>query len=109
MDQSEAFKIAKEYAKIVIENVNSVNKIVLYGSCAKGTMHEDSDIDVAVIVDSIKGNYLDARVKLFRLKRDLDDRIEPILLINKDDPSDFLPHVLSTGKILFDMTKGFLH
>ena len=109
MDQSEALKIAKKYAKVVAENVLSVNKIVLYGSCVKGNMHEESDIDVAVIVDSVKGNYLDARVNLFCLKRDLDDRIEPVLLINRADPSDFLPHVLKTGKVLFDTTEGFVH
>lgn len=109
MDQKQAFEVAREYAQVVLNNVEDVNKIVLYGSYARGTMHEESDIDIAVIINSIKGDLLKAKSKLFQLTEDLDDRIEPILLINKDDPSDFLPNVLRTGKIIFDATKGFIH
>lgn len=106
MDQKQAIEVAKEYAKVVVNNIEHVNKVVLYGSYARGTMHRWSDIDIAVIVDFIDGeDIIAAHSKLFRLTDGLDDRIEPMLLIDEDDPSDFLPNVLKTGKIIYDVTK----
>ena len=105
MDQREAFEIAEQYAKIVVDNVDDVNKVVLYGSCARGTMGKDSDIDIAVIVDSVDDDFIAANVHLYRLSKKVDLRIEPVLLVNEYDPSDFLPNVLKTGKVIYDITK----
>ena len=48
MDKEKARKLVEEYAKLVIQAMN-VNKIILYGSYARGDYRKDSDIDVAVI------------------------------------------------------------
>ena len=42
------------FSKIVIEKYHP-EKIILFGSYARGDFTEDSDIDVAVIVASISG------------------------------------------------------
>lgn len=52
MDKSSVMKIAKEYAKLVTQNIKPF-KIMMYGSYVKGTARKDSDIDIAVIVAEI--------------------------------------------------------
>jgi len=68
----------------------SLHQTNLFGSYAKGTANSESDIDIANIVDEIKGDYLDNTSLLYKLRRNVDDRIEPILLESGSDPSRFL-------------------
>lgn len=42
MDKREAIRLAKEYANIVIKNM-IVNKIILYGSYARGNLNSISE------------------------------------------------------------------
>ena len=70
-------------------------------SYARGTAGEDSDIDVAVVLDSIEEDLLMLEARLYRLRRDIDERIEPILLEEKDDKSGFLEEILKTGEIIY--------
>ena len=95
MDREKARKLVEEYSKIVVANM-IVNKIVLFGSYARGDYRKGSDIDVAVIVppDSISKNMLDDMTKLFTLTRDISLDIEPVLLIDEKDPSGFLDSIL---------------
>lgn len=60
-----------------LEELIRVDRLVLFGSHARGNPHHDSDIDVAVISGDLSGDDLkDARRLLSsRLKTDL--RIEP--------------------------------
>ena len=96
MDKSSVIKIAKEYAKLVIQNIKPV-EIILYGSYAKGTAREDSDIDIAVIVTKVINDFLDEATMLYKLREDIDDRIEPKLIVEPHDYSGFLEDVRKTG------------
>ena len=96
MDKNKAIEIAGRYAERV-QGLFSTQSIVLYGSYAKGTARDDSDIDIAVIVDDLKTDYLDETARLYKLRREFDDRIEPLLLESGDDRSGFLQEVLRTG------------
>lgn len=97
--------------KSVVDRVNAfaeiarrhfvIQKIILYGSQAKGTAHEDSDIDVAVVFKSIDGDYLDTAARLFQLRRKIDSRIEPAIFDEHHDPSGFLEEIMRTGKVIF--------
>ena len=42
--------IVLKYVKAICEQYE-VEAIILFGSYAKGTEHEDSDIDIAIVVD----------------------------------------------------------
>jgi predicted nucleotidyltransferase len=59
---------------MIIPELNP-SMVVLFGSYAKGTAKEYSDIDVAVIVDEIPGDYLDVLTKLYKMRRMVDVRI----------------------------------
>ena len=71
--------------------------IILYGSQVKGTSTESSDIDIAVIVDDIPGDYLDSVALLWRLSRKINTDIEPVLLTAADSDSGFLHTIRETG------------
>lgn len=93
-----------ENLKIFADSVKKyfpVKSIILYGSFAKGTPHKDSDIDVAVVLDKIEGDYLDSASKLYRLRRDIDTRIEPLLIDRENDKSGFLEEIIKTGEIIY--------
>jgi len=96
MDKVQAIEVAGRYA-VSVKNLFDTHSIILYGSYAKGTAREDSDIDIAVIVDEIKADYLDETARLYKLRREFDDRIEPLLLESGDDRSGFLQEIMRTG------------
>jgi len=75
MDTGDALNIANKYANAVKSKYDFV-KIILFGSYAKGNFHEDSDIDIAVILKDYK-NLIDIQLELMRLRRKIDSRIEP--------------------------------
>ncbi|MDD2716937.1 MAG: nucleotidyltransferase domain-containing protein [Candidatus Wallbacteria bacterium] len=75
--------------------------IFLYGSYARGEEKEISDIDIAVIVDKIEGNYLELSADLNGIGRKIDPRIEPVLLPDTKDPSGFLETIIKTGKVFY--------
>lgn len=75
MVENESLNIAKEYADKIRRNFYS-SKVYLFGSFAKGTQHNESDIDIAVILDDYN-DRLEIMMELMRLRRNIDSRIEP--------------------------------
>lgn len=90
----------KAFAEIVRQHF-PVQKIILFGSQARGTAHPDSDIDVAVVFKNIDEDYLGTAAKLFQLRRKIDSRIEPVIFEENHDPSGFLAEIVSTGTVIF--------
>ena len=96
MTKIEVISIAKTFA----DNVRSImdtKAIFLYGSYAKGTATDNSDIDIAVIVDTIPGDYLSTVSKLWGITRTVHEDIEPVLLSASDYDTGFLQTVYNTG------------
>jgi len=85
-------KIVKEYANEVKKNYD-IEAVILFGSYAKGTSHKDSDIDVAIVTDNITTNIFEEELKLVKLRRNIDTRIEPHLIIVEDYKSGCHPLV----------------
>ena len=100
MDQATVMKNVKIYAEEVEKRYHP-QAIVLYGSHAKGTATEDSDIDVAVIFRGFTGNRWETSTQLWELTCNIDDRIEPILLDSTKDRSGFVNEILKTGHVIF--------
>lgn len=97
---SEINSSINRYAELVRQNLH-VNMIILYGSYAQGTEHKDSDIDIAVVVDELDGDFLDVSARLFSLCREVNTDIEPKLIVKKNNRSGFLENILKYGKILY--------
>ena len=96
MDQRNVLNIAKEYAAAV-RKIMDTTSIFLYGSYAKGTATKDSDIDIAVVVKQIPGDYLDTVASLWKLTRSIIHEIEPVLLSADDAETGFLETIQRTG------------
>jgi len=91
----------RQYAEIVKKHFD-VEKIILYGSYSRDTARKDSDIDVAVVLNHVDQDFLATAAKLFRLRREIDSRIEPVLLEESNDKSGFLEEILKTGEIIYN-------
>ena len=66
---------AKRYIKSIPESMD-IKKAYLFGSYAKGIQHNDSDIDIAIVVGKMD-NFFSIQMELMRLRRTIDLRIEP--------------------------------
>jgi predicted nucleotidyltransferase len=100
LDKGTVIKTVERYADIVTRELSPA-AVVLYGSYAKGNAHEDSDIDVAVIFDGFKGDWLKASSYLWRLRRGISYDIEPILLDSTQDKSGFVANIFKTGQVIY--------
>lgn len=99
MDQKQAIRKVKQFAELVRGHLPGC-EVMLFGSYAQGRAHRDSDIDVAIVVDEYRGDLLGMKAMLFRLRRGVDVRIEPLLLERKHDPANFLGEITRTGKLV---------
>ena len=75
MDKKDALEIANYFANSVKGEMD-ILKIFLFGSYAKGTAHVESDIDIAVVLEDFD-SLTDIQLKLMRIRRKIDSRIEP--------------------------------
>ena len=99
MDKKAVMSNVKRYAKEVHKELRP-DAIVLYGSYANGTATEDSDIDIAVVVNAFAGDRLETSAKLYNLTWDIDTRIEPILLDKAEARKSFFNEVMNTGELI---------
>jgi len=72
-------------------------KVILFGSYANGKFTDESDIDVAFVVNKILDNHFELSSKLFELVYDIDYRIEPLIISSENDRSGFLESILRDG------------
>ena len=96
MDKNEVIEKVKAY-KALLKDYFDMNSVYLFGSYAKNNYNEDSDIDVAIVVDQIDGDFFAVNPLLWKLRRQIDDRIEPIIIEKKFDDANFLDEIIRTG------------
>jgi predicted nucleotidyltransferase len=82
MDKGEALRIAHAYIESISTKYN-ISQAILFGSFAKGTNHDDSDIDIAIIVNNVV-DIIDTQIDLMKLRRKIDLRIEPHPFMTND-------------------------
>ena len=64
LDRDAAIGIVRDYTREIQSRGVNLRTAILYGSYAKGTQHEWSDIDVALVADEFTGFYMEDK-KLF--------------------------------------------
>ena len=75
MVDSSIIETARKYTSLIPDYL-LLKKAYLFGSYSIGTAREDSDIDIALIIGNM-GNFNETQMKLMRLRRAIDLRIEP--------------------------------
>ena len=98
MDREHAFNIARSYKEAILPLLSNA-KVYLYGSCSRNEAHKDSDIDVAVVIPKLKGDWLDTTSSLWLATIDIDTSIEPILL-EECNPSPLFDDVVRNGIVV---------
>lgn len=98
MDKEQAIALAKKYKEGVGERL-PLKAMYLYGSYSKGTHTEDSDIDIAVVVDKLSDDFFEDTPLLWKLRRKISTLIEPVLL-TEDDSDPLYYDILRTGTII---------
>ena len=98
MDKEQAIELARRYKRLIMDFL-PVKALYIYGSYSKGTFHENSDIDIAVIVDHLNDDYFNDTPLWWRLRRKVSNLIEPVLL--KEDGRDPLYYdILKSGILI---------
>lgn len=98
MDKGQAIALARRYKELVAEKL-PVKALYLYGSYSKGDFREDSDIDIAVIVERLADDYFEDTPLLWQLRRQVSNLIEPVLLV-EDMDNPLYCDVTQTGTLI---------
>ena len=87
MDKKYALNIARKFSR-EIKDLLPIEKVILFGSFARGTNRKWSDIDIAVVVKKYNFDIFEAYQKIGNATIKVDSRIEAII-IDKDMTKDF--------------------
>jgi predicted nucleotidyltransferase len=100
LDKSTVREIALKYTDEVTK-VLKPSAVILFGSYVNGVPHENSDIDIAIIINNFQGDWLETASMLYGLSWDVSFDIEPHLLDETQDKSGFVAHVMRTGEVVY--------
>jgi predicted nucleotidyltransferase len=76
-DKKLIHELIKRYVGELRKRKINIDAAYFFGSCVKGSAHEWSDIDVALLTDSFSGDSFDFTFNLMKIARDIDAAIEP--------------------------------
>lgn len=76
--QEQALQLAATYKRSLQEAGIPFTKFIVFGSVARNSMHEQSDIDIAVVGTSFKGDRMQEMHEIRRLRRPLGYQLQPI-------------------------------
>ena len=79
MDKEQVIEVVRDY-KSAISHLFDSAKIYLYGSYSKGNAGPESDIDVAVVVPHLNGDWLKLSTRLWMIAPKVNYLIEQVLL-----------------------------
>src|SRR5437588_4388916 len=97
-------RVIRRYARAIAEQFHP-DKIILFGSYAYGTPHEDSDVDLLVVMPA--RNQLDQAFKIrytltAPFPMDLIVRTPKKLKRRLEEGESFLTEVVAKGKVLYE-------
>ncbi len=95
--------LIKKYRQVLVKNGIKVEKIILFGSYARGTPKPWSDLDLCIVSRQFGKNDYDESVLLEKLTTNIDDMIEPHPYNPKDlaDPFDPLAYEINKTGVVF--------
>ena len=97
MDKREALIIANQYIEAISSKYNILQAFV-FGSFAKRTNHEDSDIDIAIVGNNVS-DIIDTQIEMMKLRRKVVLRIEPhpFMIIDFNVDNTVVNEILKSG------------
>jgi len=92
MDKNDALRISKGYLQRVKSSDLGFSEAWLFGSYAKGNQHDNSDIDIAIVLKDNVDHTFETEVKLMVIRKGDETLIEPHAF-TKDEFNDNVPIV----------------
>lgn len=84
-----------------IKNSYDVKKIFVFGSYAKGTPDEHSDIDIGVVIDTTAKNRIGINAELWKIAGRIDSKFEPFCIrwseYKDHAPASILAEIVRNG------------
>lgn len=77
MDKNDALRISREYLNRLKNSDIGFSEAYLFGSYAKGNQHDNSDIDIAIVLKDNVNHTFDTDVQLMINRRGEETMIEP--------------------------------
>lgn len=102
MDKKNALKLARDYVNFLVSHrYYHIKEAFLFGSYTRNRFNDDSDIDVALVLEGYKDTIKELS-NLMRLRRNFDLRIEPHPIAKKyfRDSNPFAKEIKKGLKIL---------
>ena len=99
-DKQLIYQKIKEYVEVLQENHIRVWRLYLYGSYAKDTYNNESDIDLAIFLDLDDLDGFKEDCELMKLRRKIDLRIEPhpFARTDFDETNPYVKEIIKTGE-----------
>ena len=87
----------------VFQNYSQIESVILYGSRAKNTFRDGSDIDLTIVGEKVTLN------KLFEIEQDLDDLLLPwkidLSLFHQIENEELIDHIKRIGIVFYTKLK----
>ena len=96
LTRDEALSLVRDYKREITPRFSTEPKVYMYGSYSKGYPKPESDIDVAVIVPRVEGDWLTISTDLWVDVDKVNILIEPVLL-EEGQNSPLYDDVMRTG------------
>ncbi len=90
-----------QFGRMLRQKGIPINKLLIFGSYAKGKASPHSDIDVCVVSENFGKDPIEEMQYLFKERRQIDNRIEP-------HPASFQEYSLTESPLMWEIRKyGF--
>lgn len=97
---SKIINVIQEFIKLLKEENIKIEKVILFGSYAKGSQRVDSDIDLAIISPDFKEEDCIKNMTLLLCKANLlkvDIQTIPFSIEEYNEPKGIMEEILNTG------------
>ncbi len=92
MDKSDAIELCKGYLRKVKRSNIGFSEAWLFGSFARGSQHDNSDVDIAIVLKEGVEKSFDMEVQLMLIRKGEETLIEPHAF-TKDEFNYYIPIV----------------
>jgi len=101
-ERNDIISKVRKFKQLVIDSKfpMQIENVYLFGSYAKGTQREHSDIDVAFVVNKFKGDFFKVIPPIWKLRHQVDFRIEPHVIARNTDYAGMIDEIQQTGILI---------
>jgi hypothetical protein len=101
MSNKKVTTLVKRYAQLIKDKYNP-EMVILQKSYPGDDENPEVEIEVAVVVNRLKKDYIEAKNDLIQLAHQVNSRLDPIIIEReKDEPTGFFEVLKKTGEIIY--------